>query len=297
MTAILERNLKLFFKNRAGVFFSVLGPLIVLGLYVLFLKQNMISAWSAVPHAKKLLDPWLIGGMLAVTAMTTTLSGLRQLVDDQEHAAVDFEITPLSPFVRQIGYFLSATIIGILMQLVVFCVDMLYFGWTDGVSFTTSTIIKVVGLIFLNAIVAACLNGLLVSLFKTRNSLSTFETIIGTLSGFLAGIYVPIGNLPETAQTLIKFYPGAYSASLYRRVLMDSQLDKTFANAPAKMQTHFEHILGVGYNLHWGASTFATEMMILIGSGLAALLFVLIKSWLPELRLHRVRYNNGNKNL
>ncbi|GEK29201.1 ABC transporter permease [Furfurilactobacillus siliginis] len=297
MTAILERNLKLFFKNRAGVFFSVLGPLIVLGLYVIFLKQNMLAAWSAVPHAQKLLDPWLIGGMLAVTAMTTTLSGLRQLVDDQEHAAVDFEITPVSPFVRQMGYFLSATIIGILMQLVVFGVDMLYFGWADNLVLTAGTIVKVVGLIFINAIVAACLNGLLVSLFKTRNSLSTFETIIGTLSGFLSGIYVPIGDLPDKAQTLIKFYPGAYSASLYRRALMAPQLDQTFSAAPTKIQTHFEHVLGVGYNLHFGATTFMTEMLIFIGCGLLAILVVLVKSWLPELRLRRVRYNNGNNTL
>ncbi len=41
MLAFIKRNLLLFFRNRAGVFFSVLGALIAFVLYLVFLKKNM----------------------------------------------------------------------------------------------------------------------------------------------------------------------------------------------------------------------------------------------------------------
>ncbi|MEI5839980.1 hypothetical protein [Lacticaseibacillus rhamnosus] len=41
MCAFVKRNLLLFFRNRAGVFFSVLGALIAFLLYLVFLKKSM----------------------------------------------------------------------------------------------------------------------------------------------------------------------------------------------------------------------------------------------------------------
>ena len=41
MLPLIRRNLKLFFRNRAGVFFSLLGALISFGLFIIFLKSNI----------------------------------------------------------------------------------------------------------------------------------------------------------------------------------------------------------------------------------------------------------------
>jgi len=65
--AMIKRNLLLYFRDRSGVFFSLLGALISFILYLVFLKQNMLTSWQRVPHAKLLLDTWLIGGTLAIT--------------------------------------------------------------------------------------------------------------------------------------------------------------------------------------------------------------------------------------
>lgn len=80
MITLTRRNLLLYFRNRPGVFFSLLGAMISFLLYIVFLKKSMISSWKTVPSSQQLLDFWLIGGTLSVTAITTTLTSLGQLV-------------------------------------------------------------------------------------------------------------------------------------------------------------------------------------------------------------------------
>ena len=40
MKGLVIRNLKLYFKDKGAVFFSLLGVLIVIGLYILFLGDT-----------------------------------------------------------------------------------------------------------------------------------------------------------------------------------------------------------------------------------------------------------------
>lgn len=67
--------------------------------------------------------------------------------------------------------------------------------------------IKVLGLIILTVIFASFMMFFMVSCFKSVNAYSTACTVIGTLIGFLTGVYIPIGNLPESVQTVVKLFP------------------------------------------------------------------------------------------
>ena len=85
MLALLKRNFLLYFRNRSGVFFSLLGALISFILYIIFLQKNLTDAWSQLPNSGPLLNNWLMSGTLAVTGITTSLAALTQLVKDREH--------------------------------------------------------------------------------------------------------------------------------------------------------------------------------------------------------------------
>ncbi|HAT54797.1 MAG TPA: ABC transporter permease [Lactobacillus sp.] len=291
MSAIIERNVKLFFRNRVGVFFSILSTLIVLGLYIVFLKQNMVSEWHQVSHPTRLLDPWVMGGTLSVTAVTVTLDGARQYVTDQTKAALDFEVAPVSEFRRQLAYGFSAVIIGIVMQVVVYVIDALYFGLADKVYFSLAVDFKVFVLICINTIVSALLSIMLAAWIESIDTWSTLESIIATASGFLSGIYMPIGALPHFAQTIIKFYPGAYSAGLFRRILMNEPMKKVFSNTNDSMEAAFKSQLGVGYTIHGINTTFASEFMILMLFGVLAVCLIMAKIIVERVRQHRLRYN------
>ena len=59
MLALLKRNFLLYFRNRSGVFFSLLGALISFILYIIFLQKNLTDAWAQLPNSGPLLNKWL----------------------------------------------------------------------------------------------------------------------------------------------------------------------------------------------------------------------------------------------
>ncbi len=71
------RNIKVYFRDKTSVFFSVLSVLIIFVLYALFLG----SSWqqtvpSGVEGGQALLDSWLMAGILSVISYTTTAGAM-----------------------------------------------------------------------------------------------------------------------------------------------------------------------------------------------------------------------------
>ena len=67
------RNLVLFFKDRTAVILSFLAEFIVVGLYILFIRKNMITSFAQIKGIELLMDTWMIAGILGITSVTTTM--------------------------------------------------------------------------------------------------------------------------------------------------------------------------------------------------------------------------------
>jgi multidrug/hemolysin transport system permease protein len=79
------------------------------------------------------------------------------------------------------------------------------------------TVFKVLGLILLSTFTNTSIVLFITSFFKSNNAFATASTIIGTLIGFLTGIYLPIGQLPDVVQWVVKVFPVSHSAVLFSR--------------------------------------------------------------------------------
>lgn len=248
MLALIKRNCILYFRNRSGVIFSLMGALISFILYLVFLKDNIESSWSRIDDTNQLLDTWLMGGTLAITGITTTLSSLSQWTKDKEsHVRQDLLITDLGYWPLSFSYILSAAFIGFVMQLIMLAIMGSYFYMADQVSLSWSVWPQLLAVMLLNTLISTLLNALLVSRMDSVDNLGKLATVFGAASGFLVGTYVPIGALPDFAQTLMKCTPGAYIASLFRQVLMTDTLKNNFSQSSAR--EHFEKLMGI--RLDW----------------------------------------------
>ncbi|WP_367366540.1 ABC transporter permease [Leuconostoc pseudomesenteroides] len=280
MLAMVKRNMLLYFRNRSGVIFSLLGALISFVLYLVFLKKGISSNWVGISHKNQLLDTWLISGTLAITGITTTLTALSQMVKDKEqHVLEDLSLTDAGPMSIRFGYLLSATLIGIIMQLIMLVLMGLYFNVTDKISFQMSQVVPTLGIIVLSAILATLVNAILVNRLKSVDSFGRLTTIIGTASGFLVGTYIPIGSLPTFAQTIMKVTPGSYIASLYRQVLMNDTIKDTFQRESAVR--YFNRLMGV--QIKWSsllslAGTYKLVMALIV----ITFIIVLIPSFIVQ---------------
>ncbi|QQC60624.1 ABC transporter permease (plasmid) [Pediococcus pentosaceus] len=278
MIALTKRNLLLYFRNRSGVFFSLLAAMISFVLYIIFLENSMINSWQEVPNSHQLLDLWLIGGTLSVTAITTTFTSLGQLVKDKEREVIkDFYLTDLSHFEIKISYMLSASSIGFLMQLMMLFLMMGYFSITDSLTIPWASMPAVICVALFSSLLAVVINMLFIQLINRFDSLGALETIVGTASGFLVGTYIPFGILPNFAQFLIKLTPGAYVAAIYRQIFMSDKLRRAFHG----QQNHFEKMMGIKLEWHHlltGMQT-AVFLIVIFLLGIVALLTVdLIRS-------------------
>jgi len=271
MKGLMYRNLKIYFSDKSGVFFSLMGALISFVLYLIFLSQNMVNSWSSVPDTKLLLDPWLIGGTMTITAITTTLSSLNLMVQDREKSILsDLSLTDVSYLGIQCSYLLTAMIVGTIMQLVMYFMMSGYFMIADKSPLNMVIFPQILGIAILSSFIWTTFNLLLLSFVKKIDTLGKIGTIVGTASGFLAGVYMPIGVLPAGVQEFMKYTPALYNTAIYRNILMNTQLKDSFKNLPSSIVNEFNEKMGV--SVKWGSQILTTQQNIEVIIGFAAVI-------------------------
>ena len=271
MLALLKRNFILYFRNRSGVFFSLLGALISFLLYIIFLQKNLTDAWPQLPDNTKLLNNWLMGGTLAVTGITTSFTALTQMVQDRENQVdQDLFLTDLGSWGLQVSYLISSIIISFVMQVFMFAVMSLYFKESPVISHLP----EITLIMLLSSLLSSVVNILLIYRFQSVDSLGKLATIVGTASGFLVGTYIPIGVLPDFAQIIMKCTPATYIASLYRQILMKERLETAFTGN-SRLLKEFQEKMGIQINWQELLTKEETYFIVVIISLVAIFLWIL----------------------
>lgn len=267
MLTICKRNLKLFFRDRSAVFFSLLAVFIIIGLYVLFLGDTITSSMKDIKNARFLMDSWIMAGVIAVTSITTTMGAFGIMIDDKtKKIEKDFMAAPLKRSQVAGGYILSSFVIGVIMSIITFILAEIYIVAYGGEILPVESIFKVLGLILLSVLAGSSMVFFMVSFFKSQNAFATASTVIGTLIGFLTGIYIPIGNLPEAVQYVIKIFPVSHAGSLFRQVMMAKPMAVAFENAPSSVIETFNNLLGITYQFGDTTISATTSILILIAT-------------------------------
>ncbi|MEN6419350.1 MAG: ABC transporter permease [Clostridiaceae bacterium] len=269
MLNFTKRNLLVFFKDKSSVFFSLLSVFIIIGMYALFLGDVWTSSMSDLPGVRFLMDSWIVAGLLAVTSVTTTMGAFGIMVEDKSKKLIkDINSAPISRASIAGGYILSSFIIGVIMCLVTLVLSELYILSNGGTLIGGMALLKVLGLILLSTFSNTALVLFFVSFFKSNNAFATASTIIGTVIGFLTGIYLPIGQLPNAVQWVIRVFPPSHSAVLIRQVMMAEPLAASFAGIPAEYMEGFKETMGVVFKFGDTTVTPLMSMGILLVSGL-----------------------------
>lgn len=275
MNIFAKRNLKLFFRDRSAVFFSLMAILIIIVLYAAFLGDVWLpDSMEGLEGVDSLMDSWLVSGLLAVASVTTTMGAFGVMIDDRvKKINRDFCASPFPKSRLTAGYLGSAFLIGTIMSVITFAAAELYIVLRGGDWLGPVPCLKMLLLIFLSTMANTAVVCFIVSFFKSQHAFSTASTIIGTAIGFVSGIYLPIGSLPSSVQTVIKLFPVSYSASLFRKILMEAPLKLSFDGVPARFLSDFREYMGVTYQ--FGGHEISALVSILILVGTAIIFYVL----------------------
>ena len=279
MKAFLRRNLLLFFKDKSAMFFSLLAVLIIIVLYLLFLGDvwNESDDLSFIANPRLLMDSWTMGGILAVCSITTTMGAFGIMIEDKSKKLYkDFYASPIKRSEITGGYILSSFIIGVVMTCITLVLAEIYIVICGGQLLSLVGFIQVLGLIVLSTFTNTAIVSFVVSFFKSINAFSTASTILGTLVGFLTGMYVPIGVLPEFIQTVIKVFPVSHSGVLFRQIMMKAPMAEAFAGVPQAAQDGLNEMMGVTFKVDNTTITPVVHLMVLVGT---AIIFYLLSLW------------------
>ena len=249
--ALSIRNLRLFVRDKALVFFSFLSVIIILGLYVLFLGdiqvQNIRSMIQMdIPEIDALVYAWMLPGLIAVASITLSLGNMGRLVDDAQGENLnDFLVSPLKRTQLILSYLISSIIITSFISVCMFALSIVIVKLKGGPWLNLEQILQSLGIIVLLIISSALLSLYIASWVKTQNTYGVVNSMVGTFIGFVTGAYMPMGIMPVFVQNMFNILPVSLGASLLRQVYLSPILDAVFKNAPAEMLSEYRYFQGV----------------------------------------------------
>ena len=249
--ALSIRNLRLFVRDKALVFFSFLSVIIILGLYVLFLGdiqvQNIRSMIQMdIPEIDALVYAWMLPGLIAVASITLSLGNMGRLVDDAQGENLnDFLVSPLKRTQLILSYLISSIIITSFISVCMFALSIVIVKLKGGPWLNLEQILQSLGIIVLLIISSALLSVYIASWVKTQNTYGVVNSMVGTFIGFVTGAYMPMGIMPVFVQNMFNILPVSLGASLLRQVYLSPILDTVFKNAPAEMLSEYRYFQGV----------------------------------------------------
>ncbi|KGM13423.1 ABC transporter permease [Cellulomonas bogoriensis] len=229
---LTRRNLRLFFRDRAAVFFSLLSALILIALYALFLGNLQVENLNErLPGASAddilwFVNTWVFAGITMITTLTTGLAALSVFVEDNATGRFrDFLVSPVRRTGLVLGYFLSSFIVSVVMSLLIVVVGQLYVLTRGSPTMTVAQIAEVVAWVALSGAAYAAFSSFVVTFLRSAGAFAALSTVVGTVIGFLAGAYIPVGTLPSGVVNVLNALPFAHSAMLLRGPYMAEAMD------------------------------------------------------------------------
>lgn len=293
---LVKRNILVYSRDRANIFFSLLSTLIIIGLMVVFLGNmnannvvDLLKEYGGTrnealdrTNAEQLVIMWTLAGIVVVNSVTITLAMVGIMVEDEDQKRLSsFYVSPLNRGLFVLGYIIAAIIMGIIMCTLTVVIAEGYVLFTGGSILSVSQVGKVFLLIILIVFSSACMVFLLANFVHSTSSFSGLSTVVGTLVGFLSAIYLPMGMLPNKVQTVLKCFPLLHGCSLMRNEFTKEALSETFKNCPAELIDGYREYMGMTINWKNTVINDNIKVAVLLISGI---IFIIIAAIMQKNR-------------
>lgn len=269
---LARRNVLCFFRDKSSVVFSLMAVLIVVMLYLLFLRNMLVDNAPDVEGAANMIDAWVLAGILGIIPVTASAGCLQTMVEDRANGRVrDLLVTPMSPARMAAGYVLSTFLVGLIMSAVTFAVCLAYLAAT-GCPMSAGGVAATAVLLIPSALSGSIIMYAITSFFRSPGAFSGFYTVVSVLIGFLTGIYMPMGVMPSAMQVAGTVVPATHLASLFRDSLGGESLDEVFGRADWDLGEYRENM---GFDLDLGGFEFDAASSLVFVAVVTAAFFII----------------------
>ncbi len=230
------RNIKVYAKDKIALLLSMLTQIIVLGLFLLFLKNNYIDVINdRLGGLKDLLDrsdieaivnAWLIAGVVGTSVVTAALNALSVMVHDKmERIDYDYSAAAVKGRTVVLAYFSGATLSAFITASILLTAGLIFLAVSGSFLYTVWEVLLLYAIVLLGSVSSTMVLMLFVSFFKKDSTLSAFGILVSVAIGFVVGAYMPVGQFSEKVQTVVNLVPGSQITALLRNTLMQPAID------------------------------------------------------------------------
>ena len=283
---LTKRNINVYVRDKGAVFFSFLSMLIVICLMVFFLGDMNIEAVTRLlaefpgrdvaqdkENAELMILSWTCAGIVSINAVTVTLAVYSGMIKDRVNGKLNAIYTaPIHRVTIASAYIAAAWVASVIMCTLTLFITEVY-GIMQGLeAYSVTEHIQLLGLIMVNSFVFAALMYPLTMIAKTEGAWSGFGTVVGTLVGFLGGIYIPIGGLSDSIGNLMKCTPIIYGSAMFRSVMCQSVLQDTFQGISSDIVSVYREEMGIDITVFDHLLSVTDEWIILLVCGIMCLI-------------------------
>lgn len=240
--SLIKRNIKLFFKDKGLVISSLITPMILILLYVTFLRNVYVDSFhSSLPSGFTLDESyingfvygWLFSSLLATSCVTVSFCSNLLMVQDKVTGSIhDLQIAPVKSTTIAISYYIASMLVTLIicyLEMIVGFIIMASTGWFLSVGDVFGIILGV----FLLVNFGTALSSLIHHFLSTQGQMSAVGTLVSSIYGFICGAYMPISQFGKALQIILGFLPGTYGTALLRHhfengVLTKLQVEQNF---------------------------------------------------------------------
>lgn len=292
--SLVNRNRKLFFRDKGMFFSALITPFILIVLYVTFLakvyKDSFVTAFpEGVSIADKLIDgtvaSQLVAALLAVSCVTVTFCvNLTMVQDKASGARKDFNVSPVSCSKIYLGYFLATVLNSLMVNGLALAIGLIYIGKMGWYL----SIVDVLWIIFdevLLVLFGSTLSSIISYPLTTQGQMSAVGTIVSAGYGFICGAYMPISNFGSGLQKVLSYLPGTYGTSLLKNhMLRGIFTEMESENLPDELITAVKESLDCSPQFHGNVVNVTQMVFIMAGSILVLGIIFLLITILDEKR-------------
>ena len=227
LRALIKRNVRLFFSDKALFLVSLITPAILLLLYVTFLgnvytDSLKMAGGSTLPE--ELIDGFagaqLVSSILAVSCVTVSFCSNMLMVQDRANGTIkDLTVSPVRPSVMAVGYYAATLLSTLIVCLSATAVCLGYVaitGWYLAFSDVALLVLDVLILCLFGVALSSVINFFL----SSQGQISAVGSMVSSTYGFLCGAYMPLSQFSEGLRNALMFLPGTYGTALVRNHAM-----------------------------------------------------------------------------
>ena len=226
---LVNRNRKLFFRDKGMLLSSLITPIILIVLYATFLAKVYKDSFTTnlpvvVDISEKLINGMVAGqlaaALLAVSCVTVTFCVNLTMVQDRALGVrKDFDVSPIRKPMVYLGYFFSTVQNSLMVNLLALVLCLGYIGIMSWYLTVMDVALLILDL-FILVLFGAVLSSIVCYPLKTQGQMSAVGTIVSAGYGFVCGAYMPISNFGEGLQRVMSYLPGTYGTALIKNHML-----------------------------------------------------------------------------